>query len=322
MRKTALYMWAALLLLAPAAATAQDWPAKQPIRVIVPFSAGSATDIIARAVMEQVGTQLNQTIVIDNRVGAGGAIGAAAVAKAPPDGYTVLINSSSHAVLPSISANLSYDTMKDLPPLIPLANLPNVLVVNAAKGYKKVSELVAAAKAKSGGMNYASVGPGSAAHLNAERFRMAAGIEAQHIPFKGGPEALREIIADRVDFYFVPIPPALSLIKEGQLTALAVSGSTRASAFPDIPTTVEAGVPNSDYNFWIGMFVTTGTPGAITQRLYDETQKALATPTVKERLARLGAEPMPMTSAQFQAHVQKDIELNATLVKAAGLKPN
>jgi tripartite-type tricarboxylate transporter receptor subunit TctC len=234
MRKSALYLCAALLL-APAAATAQDWPAKQPIRVIVPFSAGSATDIIARAVMEQVGTQLNQTIVVDNRVGAGGAIGAAAVAKAPPDGYTVLINSSSHTVLPSINANLGYDTLKDLPPLIPLANLPNVLVVNAAKGYKKVSDLVAAAKTKAGGMNYASVGPGSAAHLNAERFRMAAGIEAQHIPFKGGPEGLREIIADRVDFYFVPIPPAMSLIKEGQLTAPTTISGSACSSLPVRP---------------------------------------------------------------------------------------
>jgi tripartite-type tricarboxylate transporter receptor subunit TctC len=322
MRKHAIHAWAALLLLAPVTAFAQDWPTKQPIRVIVPFSAGSATDIIARAVMEQVGTQIGQTILVDNRVGAGGAIGTTAVAKAAPDGYTILVNSSSHTVLPSLNTSLGYDTMKDLPPLIPLANLPNVLVVNAGKGYKSVRDLVAAAKTKAGGMNYASVGPGSAAHLNAERFRMAAGIEAQHIPFKGGPEGLREIVADRVDFYFCPIPPALSLIKEGQLAALAVSGSSRASALPDVPTTVEAGVPNSDYNFWTGMFVTGGTPAAITQRLYDETKKALDTPAVKERLARLGAEPMPMTSQEFQAHVQKDIELNATLAQAAGLKPN
>jgi tripartite-type tricarboxylate transporter receptor subunit TctC len=306
---------------AHSAAQAQTWPSK-PIRVVVPFSAGSATDIIARAVFDQVSAQVGQPVVVDNRVGAGGTIGATAVAKADADGYTILVHSSTHAVAPAMYSSLQYDAKRDFAAVMPLANLPNVLVAAQGKGYKTPRDLVNAAKANPNTMNYASAGVGSAAHLNAERFRLSADFSATHVPFKGGPEALREIVAGRVDFYFCPIPPALPLIKDGQVAALAVSGSNRASALPDLPTTIEAGYPNSEFNFWVGMFVPAATPREVVNRLHAETKKALEVAVVKERLTRLGAEPMVMTPEQFDAHVAKDIDANAQLVKAAGIKIN
>ena len=313
------------LLLAVTAGAAhaqtQTWPAGQPIKVIIPFSAGSATDVIARSVFEQVGTQLGQTFVIDNRVGAGGTIGANAVAKADADGYTLLVNSSSHTVTPSTYTSLPYDTEKDFAPIIPLANLANVLVV-APEKYKSVQALVDAAKAKGGTLNYASAGAGSAAHLNAERFRLAGKFEAQHVPFKGAPDALREIVADRIDFYFVPLAPARGLINDGKLAAIAVSSSQRASALPNVPTTVEAGFPNSEYNFWIGVFAPAKTPPAIVERLYKEISTALANPAIAGKMKALGADPMKMSSQEFRELIGKEIVSNAELVKAAGIKAN
>lgn len=302
-------------------AQTQTWPAGQPIKVIIPFSAGSATDVIARSVFEQVGTQLGQTFVIDNRVGAGGTIGANAVAKADADGYTLLVNSSSHTVTPSTYTSLPYDTEKDFAPIIPLANLANVLVV-APEKYKSVQALVDAAKAKGGTLNYASAGAGSAAHLNAERFRLAGKFEAQHVPFKGAPDALREIVADRIDFYFVPLAPARGLINDGKLAAIAVSSSQRASALPNVPTTVEAGFPNSEYNFWIGVFAPAKTPPAIVERLYKEISTALANPAIAGKMKALGADPMKMSSQEFRELIGKEIVSNAELVKAAGIKAN
>ena len=299
----------------------QNWPAGQPIKVIIPFSACSATDVIARSVFEQVGMQIGQTFVIDNRVGAGGTIGANAVAKADPDGTTLLVNSSSHTVTPSTYTSLPYDTEKDFAPIIPLANLANVLVV-APEKYKSVQALVDAAKAKGGGLNYASAGAGSAAHLNAERFRLAGKFEAQHVPFKGAPDALREIIADRIDFYFVPLAPARGLINDGKLAAIAVSSSQRASALPNVPTTVEAGFPNSEYNFWIGVFAPAKIPPAIVERLHKEIAAALANPAVADKLSKLGADPMKMTSNEFRDLIGQEIVSNAELVKAAGIKAN
>ncbi len=310
-----------LLTMMASVARAQIWPAGQPIKVIIPFSAGSATDVIARSVFEQVGSQIGQTFVIDNRLGAGGTIGANAVAKADPDGFTLLVNSSSHTVTPSTYTSLPYDTEKDFAPVIPLANLANVLVV-APEKYKSVQALVDAAKAKGGGLNYASAGAGSAAHLNAERFRLAGKFEAQHVPFKGAPDALREIIADRIDFYFVPLAPARGLINDGKLAAIAVSSSQRASALPNVPTTVEAGFPNSEYNFWIGVFAPAKTPSAITERLHKEISAALANPAVAGKLSALGADPMKMSSKEFGDLIGKEIISNAELVKAAGIKAN
>lgn len=307
------------LILVPAAALAQAWPSKQPIKVVIPFSAGSATDLVPRAVLEQVGRQLGQTFVVENRTGGSGTIGVRDVARAESDGYTVLVHSTTFAVSATTHPNSGYDARKDFSTVAVLANLPNVLVVAPDK-YKSLKELVDAAKAKPGSLNYASVGGGSAAHLNAERMNMAAGIKVQHVPFRGGPEALNEIMAGRVDYYFVPLPPARGLIAGKKVTALAVSGAERASALPDVPTTVEAGLPNSEYNFWTAMFVPAATPKDIVDRLNAEVAKALQDPGVKERLAKIGADPVVMAPAQADAFVRKEIDSNAELVKAAGVE--
>ncbi len=301
-------------------AWAQSWPSK-PIRVIVPLTAGSASDIMARLVMEQVSTQLGQPIVVENRPGAGNTIGMSAVAKADADGYTILVNSSTHTVTPATRSNLGFE-MSDLAPIIPLGNMPVVMCFNPSKGYKKLGDFVAAAKANPGSVNYSSAGAGNSSHLNGERFRLAAGIEAVHLPFKGAPEAMTEVIAGRADFYFSPLVNALPFLKEGTLQALAVSGSARASALPDVPTTVEAGYPNSEYNFWAGVFAPAKTPANIRAKLYAEIAKTLQNPATREKLVKLGADPMPLDSAQFEALVRSEIETNTQLVKAAGIKVN
>ena len=305
-----------------AQASVQAWPSKQPIRVVVPIAAGSGTDLTARLVFEQVSNQIGQAIVVENRVGAGGIIGTNAVAKAEPDGYTILMTPSSHTVTPAAVANLPFDTIKDFSAVIPLVNVPNVLVVAPDKGYKSAQDFAAAAKARSEGVNYASTGAGNASHLNAERFRLAAGFEAVHVPYGGAPQALTEVMTGRVDFYFSPLSPALPFLRDGKLQALAVAGKTRSSALPNVPTTTEAGFSNSEYEFWFGAFVPSATPRAIVQRLHEEIAKALAHPAVRTRLTNLGADPMPMTPAEFDAFLQKEVAENIELVKAAGIKVN
>ena len=305
---------------ASAQASAPAWPTK-PIRIIVPLTPGSASDVMARIVADQLAAQLGQPIIVENRPGAGNTIGMSAVAKAEPDGYIILVNSSTHTVTPATRSNLGFE-MTDLAAIIPLGNMPVVMIFNPSKGYKKLGDFVAYAKANPGKINYTSAGAGNSSHLNGERFRLAAGIEAVHLPFKGAPEATTEVIAGRADFYFSPLVNALSLIKEGTVQALAVSGSARASALPDVPTTVEAGYPNSEYNFWVGMFAPAKTPADVRAKLYAESAKALQSPATREKLAGLGADPMPLNSAQFEALVKTEIETNTQLVKAAGIKVN
>jgi tripartite-type tricarboxylate transporter receptor subunit TctC len=302
-----------------ASSHAQSWPTK-PIKFIVPFTAGSGTDIIARTVGEAMSRGLGQQIVIENKPGAGGTIGAAQVAKSEPDGYTILIHSSGHAVNPAIYPNLSYDTIKDLTGITPLAALPNVMVVPIQRGWKNVSDALAAAKDKPGALNYASAGLGSATHLNAEKFKLQAGIDAVHVPFKGTPEAINEIVGGRIDWYFSPLSPVIGLIKEGKIQALAVSTPKRTAALPNIPTTVEAGVPGSDYIFWVGMIAPSSTPPAILKRLHDEATKALESADVKERMSKLGADPFILPSETFNAYIRSEIESAARIAKAANLK--
>jgi tripartite-type tricarboxylate transporter receptor subunit TctC len=290
------------------------------VRAIVPFTPGSATDIMARTVAEKLTAQLGQTVLVENRAGAGGTIGAGQVAKADADGYTVLIHSSSYTVTPSTYPNTPYDTLRDLTGITPLGLLPNVLVIAPSKGIKSVKELVATAKAKPGALNAASIGIGSATHLNAERFRLGAGIDVVNVPFKGTPEALTEVMTGRVDYYFCPVNAALPMLKEGKLLGLAVGSAKRSIALPDTPTTLELGIPNSDYNFWVGMFVPAKTPRDVIQRLYQETSKALHAPDVREKLTRLGAEPMDYAPDAFNVYLRDEIAANAALVKAAGIK--
>jgi len=310
-------LFASVLL--AASAMAQDYPIK-PIKFVVPFTPGSGTDIIARTVGDAMSKSLGQPIVIDNKPGAGGTIGAAQVAKSDPDGYTILIHSSGHALNPAIYSTLPYDTLKDLTGVTPLAALPNVLVVSPAKGWKSVSDLVAAAKAKPGQLNYASAGVGSATHLNAEKFKLQAGIDVLHVPFKGTPEAISNVIGGSNDWFFAPLSSALPLIKSGKLQALAVSTSQRSPALPSVPTTVEAGVPNSDYTFWVGMIVPAATPQPVIRKLHEEVSKALANADVRERLSSLGAEPYELTPEAFNAYIKVEMESAAKIAKAANLK--
>jgi tripartite-type tricarboxylate transporter receptor subunit TctC len=302
-----------------ASVQAQSWPNK-PIKFIVPFTAGSGTDIIARTVGEAMSRSLGQQIVVENKPGAGGTIGAAQVAKSDPDGYTILIHSSGHALNPAIYPSLSYDTVKDLTGITPLAALPNVMVVPPQRGWKTMADAVAAAKDKPGALNYASAGQGSATHLNAEKFKLQAGFDAVHVPFKGTPEALNEVIGGRIDWYFSPLSSALGLIKDGKLQALAVSTPRRTAALPNVPTTVEAGVAGSDYIFWVGMIAPSNTPPAILKRLHDEAAKALESADVKERMSKLGADPFILPSETFNAYIRSEIESASRIAKAANLK--
>jgi tripartite-type tricarboxylate transporter receptor subunit TctC len=303
-----------------AGASAQGtWPSK-PIKMVVPFTAGSVTDIIARTVGESMARNLGQPVIIENKPGAGGTIGAAQVAKSDPDGYTVLIHSSGHALNPAIYPNLPYDTVKDLTGITPLAAVPNVMVVSPARGWKSVADVIAAAKAKPGQMNYASAGTGSATHMNAEKFKLRAGIDAQHVPFKGTPEAITDVIGGRNDWFFAPLASALPLIKDGKLQALAISSAQRSSTLPNVPTTIEAGVPNSDYTLWVGLIVPSATPAPLVKRLHEEAIKAVQSPEVKARLAALGAEAMPMEPAAFNTYIRSEMEAAALIAKTANLK--
>jgi tripartite-type tricarboxylate transporter receptor subunit TctC len=300
-------------------ARAQAWPSR-PIRAVVPFTAGSTVDIVGRIVLDPLSAALGQPIVVENRGGAGGTIGSAAVAKADPDGYTILINASAHSAAPAAYPNVPYDTARDFSAVACFGSVPNVVVVSPDKGIKTLKELVTKAKASS--MSFASAGIGSATHWAAERLRISAGFEAVHVPFRGGPEALTEIMTGRVDFMCIGISSSLGFIREGKLVALAVCTPKRSPALPELPTTIEAGYADSDYIFWNGMLVPAKTPREIVERLYRESQKVLALPAVRDKFAPQGIDPMPLTPAEFDALIRKEIEINIAIVKAAGIKFN
>ena len=318
MRRSWMWVVAIAACFAHGEAQAQSWPTKR-VTVVVPFTAGSATDIMARTVAQRLSEQLGQPFIVENRPGAGGTIGMAAVARAEPDGHTILVHSSSYTITPTTYPNTQYDTVRDLTGITPLALLPQVLVISPDKNLKTVPDLVKAAKAKPGAMNYASAGVGTATQLNAERFRMGAGIEVVHVPFKGTPEALTEIIAGRVDYYFCPVNAVLPLIAGKQLLALAMGSTKRSLALPDVATTLEAGIANSDYNFWVGMAVPSKTPRDVINRLHAETAKAIESAEVRASMAKLGAEPMLMKLEEFDSYIRNEIKTNAALVKAAGI---
>jgi len=319
-RRQTLAAAAALAACALTGAHAQGpWPGTQPIKLVVPFTAGSGTDIVARLVAEKLGPALGTSVIVDNKPGAGGTLGAAIAAKSPADGYTLLMHSAGHLVNPWIYKGLSYDTIKDFTGITPMASLPNVLVT-APSHFANVQDLVAKAKAKPGGFNYGSAGNGSATHMNAEVFRLAAGIDAQHVPFRGTPEAMTEVMAGRVDWFFAPMVSALPLIKTGRLQALAVGTGKRSSALPDAPTTAEAGVPGSEYLFWVGLFAPAKTPQPVVDRLQAEVAKIMVSPELKERLEKLGAEPFTMPSAQFNKFLVDETGKAQQVVKAASIK--
>jgi tripartite-type tricarboxylate transporter receptor subunit TctC len=316
MRMLLLGLTVAAVSASTSAASAENWPVKT-IRAIVPFTAGSASDIIPRTVFEQLSSELGQSIVVENRSGAGGTIGAAAVARSEPDGYTILVNSSSHTIVPSLYPNTPYDPVRDFAAVIPLGSMSNVLVVAPSKGFKSIHDLVAAARAKPESIVYASAGIGSATHFSAERFRLSAEFAGIHVPFRGSPEAFTEAMAGRVDFYFGSLTPALPFVRQGTLLALAVSTPKRATALPDVPTTLEEGFAGSDSTFWIGMFAPARTPRAIIEKLHRATLKVLQANSMQEKLAKLGVDPMVMTSSEFYEFVRAEIATNGVVVKTA-----
>ena len=305
---------AILLIAALTSAVAQDWPSRN-VTVILPLPAGVASDVIARVIFEQVGKQVGQTFVIENRPGAGGTIGANMVAKAPPDGHTILVYGSI-AAANALYTKLPYDTLNDFTPVVVFGQTPLVVITGTGR-YKSLGELVSTAKAKPGVLNYSTVGVGSAAHFGAERLAVSSGFSAQHIPFKGG-EWLTEVMAGRIDFAVSPVTSAIGGIRSGQLIPLAISSSKRTASLPDVPTMVEAGLKaDAIYPFYTGAYLPAKTPRAIAEKLHAEVMKALALPAVQERLVTIGVDPMPMTLAEFGAFFKKDVADNLELVKAA-----
>ena len=300
-------------------AMGQGYPNK-PVHVVVPFTAGSATDILARTYGQKLSEMWSQPVVVDNRPGAGGTIGAAVVAKSAPDGYTLLVHSAAQAYNPSIYPSLPYDTVKDFIDIVPLGGQPNVLVVAPSSGIKTVGELIAQAKQKPGQLNFGSAGTGSGTHINGEKFKLAAGIDVVHIPYKGTPEALTDTIAGRVTYFFSPISAALPFVRDGKLVALAVSTAKRSSALPNVPTVAEAGLPGFDYSLWVGLFAPAGTPADVIDKIARDVRTVAQSADVKERFAALGAEPMPMTPTEFKQFVDTEIAESAKVVKAAGIK--
>jgi tripartite-type tricarboxylate transporter receptor subunit TctC len=314
--------WAALLALVLIAgvARAQGYPSR-PIHIVVPFTAGSATDIVARLIGEKLNAAWGQPVVVENRPGAGGSIGIAQTAKADPDGYTLAVVSTGHVVNDVLYKDLPYDTLHDLGGVAPLASLPSVLVVPTSLGVHTVKELVALAKAKPGELNYATAGIGSAAHINSEKFNATAGIKGVHVPLKGTPQILNEVMAARVQFAWVPSLSSVGMLKEGKLAALAVSTPKRIAALPDVPSVAEAGYPGGEFNFWLGMLAPAKTPGEIVAKVNAEVNRALKNEDMIERLAKLGAEPMSMKPAEFDRFIRREHDELGKLMRDAGAKP-
>jgi len=301
----------------PALAADQAWP-NRAIRVIVPFTVGSSADIICRTVTDQLSIALGQPVVVENRGGAGGTIGAGLVAKSEPDGYTLLSTASAYTVAPATYPNLPYDTAKDISGVAIYGVVPNVVAISPKKNIKTLKELIAAAKSRE--ISFASAGVASASHWAVERVLIAGGVRAVHVPFKGGPEAILEVATARVDFLATGVSSASPFIKEGRLIALAVSSRKRSAALPDVPTTQEAGLADADYTYWNGMLAPSKTPRDIIDRLAREISKILAQQNIKDRLAQIGVEPMAVTPAEFDAMIRKEIDMNIGIVKAANLK--
>lgn len=297
----------------------ENYPNKS-IRLIVPFSPASASDILARTISEKLQNTLGQPIIIENKPGAGGTIATSQVAKAEPDGYTLLIVSTGHVVNPSLYKNLSYDTLNDLTGIAPLASLPSVLVVQGLSEIKNVSQLIEFIKLHPGEINYVSGGVGSASHMNAEKFLYTTQIKATHIPLKGASDMAVEIIAGRSQFGFMPIIAALPFIKDGKLKALAVSTNQRSNVLPSIPTIIEAGHPGGEFNFWIGMIAPAKTPKKIVQKLNEEISKIILDPSIKERFAKLGAEPMILSPEKFDQFMNMEYKSLGIVLKQANVK--
>jgi len=299
------------------AARAEDWPAHL-IKATIPFGAGSAADVLPRLVFDRLAIELGQPIVVENRAGAGGMIGTIQVAKADPDGYTVLATSSALVIAPGIFTNLAFDT-KDLTSVLMMGASANVMIVPNARPWKTVADLIADAKAKPGSISFGSPGVGSAVHISSEKFRLAAGIEAAHVPYRGGAEVVTDILGGRIDFYFCPLATALPLIREGQVRALLVSTAERVPELPDVPTPVDAGLKNAESEIWFGVFMPAKTPAAIVEKFHAAGQRVLNDPATLAALKKLGVGTRPMTPAQMNELVERETAANLDIIKAAGI---
>ncbi len=306
-------------MLAAGTVAAQGYPNKT-IRLVSGVSPGSASDTMARVLAEKLATSLGQPVIVENRLGAGGAIAAKYVASAEPDGHLISVYTSAFTIAPLLNPG-TFDP-KDLMPVAALGTVPTILITNPGKGYKTLADLVAAAKAKPGQVVITTAGIGSSTHMNLERFRLAAGIDVLQLHMKGAPDAMSEVLAGRADAYFAPVFSVRKHIAAGTLVPLAVGSPKRTSIYPDLPTTVEVGYPNSDYNFWVGALVSSKTPRDIAQRLNREFNAALALPDVRARVHELGVEPFNLSIEEFEALIKKELADNAQLVKTAGIKAN
>ncbi len=305
---------------APAHAQGAAYPTK-PIRLVVPFPPGGATDILARAIAQRWSETLGQQVVVDNRPGAGGNIGSDLVAKSAPDGYTLLMGTvGTHAINPSLYTKMPYDHIRDFAPVILVAGVPNVMEVNPSVPAHTVQEFIAYAKANPGKVNFASSGSGTSIHLSGELFKVMAGVEMTHVPYKGSAPALQDLLGGQVQVMFDNLPPSLPQIRSGKLRALAVTSATRSAALPDVPTIAESGLPGFEASSWFGVLAPAGTPPAIIARLNADGVKWLATPEAKEKMLTLGANAVGGSPEDFAAHIRAETAKWAKVVKDSGAR--
>lgn len=299
-------------------AHAQQYPTK-PVRMIVAFTAGSETDYLARIVSQKLSEHWSQQVVVENRPGAGGVLATSQVLAAPADGYTLLTHSMAHAISPSVHSKLPYD-VRDLAGVSQIAGVPNVLVVAPGQGMSSVNDLVSAAKQRPGQLTFGSAGIGSGMHINGEQFRLAADIQVVHVAYKGGPEALTDLLGGRISFVFSPIGLALPLVKEKKLVALGVSPGARSRALPEVPTIAEAGVAGFEFDTWYGVFAAASVPRALVAKVSQDVAKVLALTDVQERFATRGAVPKPSTPEEFDNFIRAETAKLGKIIKAAGIK--
>ena len=320
MKFTWTLIMAAVLLLATGAGIAQEKFPTKPVRMLVTVSAGSAIDFLGRLIGQKISESWGQQVVVDNRPSAGGVIASEMLLSATPDGHTIMIVSIGHAVNPSLYSKLPYDTVKDFAGISMVADVPNVLVVTPSLGLKSVKDLIDLAKSKPGQLNYGSAGVGSGTHMNGEQFKLAAGINVVHVPFKGTPEALTNTIAGSVQYFFSPITAAVPLVKGGKVTALAVTTRSRSPVLPDLPSAAEVGVSGFDFNLWTGLVGPAKMPKDVKDKIAKEVERIVALPDIKERMLVQGATPHSMSPKEFDAFIKSEIERLGKVVKASGAK--
>jgi tripartite-type tricarboxylate transporter receptor subunit TctC len=309
-----------LLVLFASGALAQSYPNK-PVRLIISFTPGSSTDIIGRAVAAKLQDMWGQPVVVENRPGAGGTVGSEFVLRSDADGYTLLANSSAHAANPGMYKEMRYDTMKDFVNLALLGGGPNVLITGSDSGFKTLGDFVKAAKANPGKLNFASAGTGSGTHFNLEKLKVATGIDVQHVPYKGTPEAIGDTIANRTCCYWAPLNAALPQVNGGKAVALAISSAQRSPLLPNVPSVAEQGYPGFDYTLWVGLWGPAKMPADVAAKINKDVNAALASPDLRERLTKLGTVPGNLTIPQFTDFVKKEIEETNKILQAAGIKP-